>query len=57
MENNIVKKDENGNVIFEQHPDGFIEESKYVDNKLVKQITKYPNGITEIDHYALPKGD
>ena len=53
----ILEKDKDGNIILEQHSDGFREESQYYKGKLVRQITKYSNGITEIDHYTYPKED
>lgn len=56
VEEQIIR-DENGNIIYESHGDGFVEESIYENNHLVRQVTKYPNGITEVDHYALPKED
>ena len=51
----ILEKDENGNIILEQHADGFREESEYCNGKLVKQITKYSNGIIETSYYTYPK--
>ena len=48
----ILEKDEHGNVILEQHSDGFREESKYHEGKLIRQLTKYSNGIIELDHYV-----
>ena len=53
----ILEKDEDGNIILEQHSDGFREESEYRNGKLIKQVTKYSNGIVEIDHYACNKDD
>lgn len=53
----ILEKDENGNIILEQRSDGFREESTYCRGKLVKQVTKYSNGIIETDHYTYPKED
>ena len=53
----LLEKDENGNIIFEQHSDGFQEESQYHKGKLVRQVTKYSNGIIETDHYSYPKED
>lgn len=47
----LLEKDKNGNIIFEQHSDGFQEISYYDNDKLIKQVTKYSNGIIEIDHY------
>ena len=51
----ILKRDENGNIVLEQHSDGFREESYYYKGKLVKQVTRYSNGIVEVDHYSYPK--
>lgn len=48
----VLEKDENGNIILEQHSDGFREESQYYKGKLIRQVTKYSNGIIETDHYA-----
>lgn len=53
----ILEKDEDGNIILEQHSDGFCEESYYYKSKLIKQVTKYSNGIIETDHYSYPKED
>ena len=53
----ILEKDENGNIILEQHSDGFREESEYCDGKLIKRITKYSNGIIETEHYSHLKED
>ena len=53
----ILKKDEDGNIILEQHSDGFREESQYYNGKLIRQVTKYSNGIIETDHYSYPKED
>ena len=51
----ILVRDEDGNIILEQHKDGFREESQYYKGKLVKQTTRYSNGIIETDHYLYPK--
>lgn len=51
----LLIKNKDGNVVLEQHSDGFREESKYYKGKLIRQVTKYSNGIIEIDHYAYPK--
>ena len=51
----ILEKDKDGNIILEQHKDGFREESYYHKGKLVKQVTRYSNGIIETDHYTYPK--
>lgn len=51
----LLEKDNNGNIILEQRSDGFREESQYYNGKLIRQVTKYSNGIVETDHYALPK--
>lgn len=51
----LLEKDEDGNIILEQHSDGFREESKYYKGKLIRQVTKYSNGIVETDHYAYEK--
>ena len=53
----LLEKDEDGNIILEQHSDGFREESEYYRGKLIKQVTKYSNGIIETDYYAYPKED
>ena len=53
----VLEKDKDGNIIFEQHVDGFQEESQYYKGKLVRQLTKYGNGIIEVDHYAYSKED
>lgn len=53
----IIEKDEDGNITLEQHSDGFCEESQYYKGKLVRQVTKYSNGIIETDHYTFPKED
>lgn len=49
----ILEKDQDGNIILEQHSDGFREESTYHNGKLIKQVTRYPNGITETDNYII----
>lgn len=54
MDEKIIK-DENGNVIYESHEDGFVEQSTYKDNQLIRRITTYPNGLKDLEHYALPK--
>lgn len=51
----LLEKDEDGNIVLEQHSDGFREESQYYKGKLVKQVTRYSNGLIETDHYAYPK--
>ena len=51
----LIEKDEDGNIILEQHSDGFREESEYYKGKLVKQITRYSNGRIETDHCTYPK--
>ena len=51
----LIVKDENGNVVLEQHADGFREVSEYYNGKLVKQVTRYSNGIIETSHYTYPK--
>ena len=51
----IIEKDEDGNIILQQHTDGFREESEYYKGKLIRQITRYSNGTIEIDHYTYPK--
>ena len=53
----LLEKDEYGNIILEQHSDGFREESKYYKGKLIKQVTRYSNGYIETDHYSYPKED
>ena len=53
----IIECDEDGNIILEQRSDGFKEENTYYKGKLVKQVTTYPNGIIETEHYAYPKED
>lgn len=53
----LLEKDEDGNIILEQHADGFREENQYYKGKLVKQTTRYTNGIIETDYYAYPKED
>ena len=53
----ILEKDEDGNIILEQHSDGFREESEYYKGKLIKQVTRYSNGIVETVHYSIPKED
>ena len=50
----IIERDNDGNIIFEQHSDGFREESQYVKGKLVKQTTRYSNGMVETDYYTYP---
>lgn len=54
MDEKIIK-DENGNVIYESHEDGFEERSTYKDNQLIRRITTYPNGLEDLEHYALLK--
>ena len=51
----LLIKDDNGNIILEQHSDGFREESVYVNNKLVRQVTRFSNGIVETNNYSYPK--
>lgn len=53
----ILEKDKDGNIILEQHSDGFREESTYYNGKLIKQVTRYSNGIIETDHYSYQKED
>ena len=53
----LLEKDENGNIVLEQHADGFREESEYCNGKLVRQVTRYSNGIIETEHYAYNKED
>lgn len=48
----IIEKDENGNITLMQRSDGFREESVYYKNKLIKQTTYYPNGIIEIEKWS-----
>ena len=51
---NIIIRDKDGKIIYEQRSDGFCEQSKYINGKLCRQVTKYPNGIVETVHYNLP---
>ena len=48
-----TKKDENGNIIYEKHDDGYYENNTYNDNgKLIRSESHYSNGIVEIEKYA-----
>lgn len=53
----ILEKDDDGNIILEQRSDGFREESEYYNGRLIKQVTRYSNGIIETEHYAHLKED
>ena len=48
-----IVKDSEGHIVYEERSDGFVEKSTYIDGQLTRQETRYPNGITEIDHYAI----
>lgn len=48
-----IIKDSEGRIVYEERSDGFVEKSTYTDGQLARQETRYPNGITEIDHYAV----
>ena len=48
---NKVIKDSNGNVIYEEHDDGYTEHNTYINNKLARSEIRYSNGRIEIDHY------
>lgn len=53
----IIEKDDDGNIILEQRSDGFREENTYYKGKLVKQVIRYSNGIVETERFAYPKED
>ncbi len=53
--NVIVKqeKDDNGNVIYEEHDDGYYEMNTYnSENKLIKSVIHYSNGLIEVEQYS-----
>lgn len=45
--------DENGNLIYEEHDDGYKEYNEYYTdtNKLKKSVSCYSNGLIETEHY------
>jgi chaperonin GroEL (HSP60 family) len=45
-------KDENGNVRYEEHDDGYREYDQYDSDKLIRSEQHYPNGIVEVEHFA-----
>lgn len=51
-----LERDKDGNIIYEEHDDGFYERSTYENGQLVRQETHYSNGITDIDHYNVSRG-
>ena len=45
--------DSRGNVVFEEHDDGFIEYNEYsINNTLVRSECHYPNGLVETEQYG-----
>jgi len=52
----IIKqiKDEYGNLLYEEHDDGYIETNEYYEgtHKLKKSVSKYKNGIIETSFYS-----
>lgn len=44
--------DTNGNVVYEEHDDGYWEENIYDGTKLVKSTSHYANGLIEVERYA-----
>lgn len=46
-----LEKDIDGNVIYEEHDDGFYERNTYKNGKLIRCETHYSNGMKEIEHY------
>lgn len=45
-------KDSNGNIVYEEHDDGYVEENIYRNNKLIRSEQHYANGIIEIEHFS-----
>ena len=45
-------KDSNGNVVYEEHDDGYVEENTYQDDKLIRSEQHYSNGIIEVEHFS-----
>ena len=47
-----IEYDEYGRVIYEEHPDGFWENTKYIGNLKVVE-THYSNGIIETERFII----
>lgn len=45
-------KDSNGNIVYEEHDDGYTEQNTYRNNKLIRSEQHYANGIIEIEHFS-----
>lgn len=44
--------DEDNNLVYEEHEDGYIERNTYDDNNhLVRSEQRYANGIIEVENY------
>ena len=55
---NRIEADENGNILVEEHDDGYYEENQYYpDGKLKRSYIRYSNGIVEVEHYAPSKDE
>ena len=47
-----IVKDKNGNIIYQEYPDGSYERNMYNENnKLIKNEFHYANGIVETQQY------
>ena len=51
-----LKKDKDGNVIYEEDDDGYYERNTYENGQLVRCEIHYSNGITEVEHYNIRRG-
>lgn len=51
--NDVIKYDELGRIILIERPDGFREETEYLD-KIKRKIvrTHYPNGVEETERFG-----
>ena len=50
------QKDKNGNIIYEEHDDGYYERNTYENGKLARCEIHYSNGITEVEQYNVSRG-
>jgi hypothetical protein len=55
---NRIEVDKDGNVLIEEHDDGYYEENNYYpDGKLKRSYIHYANGVVEVENYAPSRKD
>ena len=45
------EKDSDGNVIYEQHDDGYYEYNTYENGRCIRSECHYSNGLVEVEQY------